>query len=143
MRTGQGWRAMMGVLVAMAPLSSGAAELSRCIGHGGAVSYVSGACPANLRTDWHQDLAPVAPVVLDADARARMADARAWQARNRAEVSSLVRSQNARSRSRSTGTIDRCGAARSKRDRIRDRDFRAMTFDRAVALDDQVREACR
>ncbi len=136
-------RTLIGLTVALASMGVDASELSRCIGRGGAISYVSGACPTGSRTDWHQELVPAKPMVMDAYARARMADAREWQARNRAEVSSLVRSQNARGRGRGSRTVDRCAQAKKRRDRTRDREFRSMTYDRAVSLDDQVREACR
>lgn len=121
-----------------------AGELHRCQLANGRVHYSDGACPKGSLEIWVRDLG-TNHGTLSEDARARQEDARAWQRQNRSEVAALVRLQNARRRgsSRSTSANDTCEKARKRRDQIRDREFKTMTFDRAVELDDQVREKCR
>lgn len=82
---------------------------------------------------------------LPEEARIRSDDTREWQRRNRDEVTAMIRLQHQAGRARrgSAPKTDACGQARAKRDRIRQREFMTMTFERALALDDAVRDLCK
>ncbi|QYR52781.1 hypothetical protein [Lysobacter soyae] len=125
-------------------VSAQAGEVRRCRLSDGRIQYSDGPCPNGSREVWVRDAGP-ARVPLSEVGRASLEDTRQWQRQNRAEVSSWVSRQQAVSRAGSRGAVpvDRCAQARSRRDRIRDREFKTMTFDRAVELDNQVREQCR
>lgn len=121
-----------------------AGEVRRCRLSDGRIQYSDGLCPNGSREVWVRDAGP-ARVPLSEVGRASLEDTRQWQRQNRAEVSGWVNRHQAVSRAgrRGAAPVDRCAQARSRRDRIRDREFKTMTFDRAVELDNQVREQCR
>lgn len=135
---------MMVVLLVLAGGHAWAGEVHQCLGQGGAVSYVDGDCPSGMRAGWIHSYDD------DRDGQARSIRLRQretleWQRSNRAEVSAMMRVRRGgrvASAGRGDG-MDRCQRSRHRRDRIRDREFRTMTYDRMIALDDGVREACR
>lgn len=121
-----------------------AGELHRCRLGNGTRQYSDAPCPKGSIEEWVR--------VIDSDrkplpdeARLRSEDTRDWQRRNRAEVAAMVRLQQqaARGRRASAAKVDPCAQARTKRDRIRQREFMRMTFERALALDDAVRDVCK
>lgn len=135
--------ALLCALISIWAITLQAGELRRCRLANGGIHYSDAACPPGSKEVWVRDLG-AANTPLSEEARARMQDARAWQRENRSEVAAWVkRQQTVRSTGRRGTTIDRCDRARKQRDRIRDREFMTMTFDRAVELDDRVREQCR
>ena len=137
------WRGFLCVLMGVCTLSLHAGELRRCRLSNGSSQYSDAACPPGSKEVWVRDMGP-ANTPLSEDARARLNDARAWQRENRAEVAAWVKHQQTARRVRQRGSsVDTCARARTRRDRIRDREFMTMTFDRAVELDNQVREQCR
>lgn len=121
-----------------------AGEVRRCRLSDGRIQYSDSICPGGSREIWVRDAGPARVPLSEVD-RASLEDTWQWQRQNRAEVSGWVKRQQAASRSgrRGAAPVDRCAQARSRRDRIRDREFKTMTFDRAVELDNQVREQCR
>ncbi len=135
---------MMAMLLALAGGNAWAGEVHQCLGQGGAVSYVDGDCPAGTRAGWirsyDDDRAGQVRAI-----RQRQLETLEWQRSNRAEIAAMMRvRRGGRAASvRSGDGLDRCQRTRHRRDRIRDREFRTMTYDRMVALDDGVREACR
>ncbi|MBS0224821.1 MAG: hypothetical protein JSS25_00570 [Proteobacteria bacterium] len=135
----------MVVVLALACGHAWAGEVHQCLGQAGAVSYVDGDCPAGTRAGWirsyDDDRVGQARSI-----RQRQLETLEWQRSNRAEISAMMRVRRGGSRVASTGRgdgMDRCQRSRHRRDRIRDREFQTMTYDRMVALDDGVREACR
>ncbi|MBS0216503.1 MAG: hypothetical protein JSR50_12215 [Proteobacteria bacterium] len=136
---------MMVVLLALACGHAWAGEVHQCLGQGGAVSYVDGDCPAGTRAGWTRSYDDDR-VGQARSIRQRQLETLEWQRSNRAEVSAMMRVRRSGGRVASTGRgdgMDRCQRSRHRRDRIRDREFQTMTYDRMVALDDGVREACR
>ena len=137
-------RVMVMVLLALAGGHAAAGEIHQCLGPGGAVSYVDGDCPAGTRAGWTRSYDDD-PAGQARSIRQRQLETLEWQRSNRAEVSAMMRVRRGRvavGGGRGDGT-DRCQRSRHRRDRIRDREFRTMTYDRMIALDDGVREACR
>ena len=139
-------RQMCGLLCALIgawALSLQAGELRRCRLANGGIYYSDASCPTGSKEVWVRDIG-TSSKPLSEEARARMQDARAWQRDNRAEVAAWVkRQQTTRNGGRRHASVDPCERARTRRDRIRDREFMTMTFDRAVELDNQVRDQCR
>jgi hypothetical protein len=134
---------MMIALLALAGGNAWAGEVHQCLGQGGAVSYVDGDCPAGTRAGWirsyDDDRAGQARSI-----RQRQLETLEWQRSNRAEIAAMMRvRRGGRVASARGDGLDRCQRTRHRRDRIRDREFQTMTYDRMVALDDGVREACR
>ena len=67
-----------------------------------------------------------------------------WQRSNRAEVAAMMRARRGgRMASAQGGGVDHCQKARRHRDRVRDREYSKMTWERVTRLDDDVRDACR
>ncbi len=135
---------MIVLLLALACGNTWAGEVHQCLGQGGAVSYVDGDCPAGTRAGWTRsyddDRAGQARSI-----RQRQQETLEWQRSNRAEIAAMMRVRRGgrvASGGRGDG-LDRCQRTRHRRDRVRDREFQTMTYDRMVALDDGVREACR
>ncbi|PNS08436.1 hypothetical protein [Solilutibacter silvestris] len=132
------------VLLALASGGAGAGEVHQCLGHGGTVSYVDGDCPAGTHAGWTRsyddDRAGQTRAI-----RQRQLETLEWQRSNRAEVSALMRVRRGGrvASARGGDGMNHCQRARHHRDRSRDREFRTMTYDRMIALDDGVREACR
>lgn len=134
---------MMIVLLALAGGNARAGEVHQCLGQGGVVSYVDGDCPTGTRAGWirsyDDDRAGQARSI-----RQRQMETLEWQRSNRAEIAAMMRvRRGGRVASVRGDGLDRCQRTRHRRDRIRDREFQTMTYDRMVALDDGVREACR
>lgn len=121
-----------------------ATEIRHCRLSGGRSFYSDGRCPKGSVELWVR-AAGGEGRVLSEEARARLADTREWQRQNRAEVTAWVKTQAVAGgrRRRATQALDPCEQARARRDRRRDREFLTMTFDRAVALDNEVRDLCR
>lgn len=135
---------MVAVLLAVLCGKAWAGEVHQCLGQGGAVSYVDGDCPAGTHAGWTRsyddDREGQARSI-----RLRQQETQEWQRSNRAEISAMMRVRRG-GRVASVGRgdgMDRCQRTRHRRDRTRDREFKTMTYDRMVALDDGVREACR
>lgn len=132
------------VLLWLACGSALAGEVHQCLGRGGAVSYVDGDCPAGTQAGWtrsyDEDRAGQARSI-----RQRQMETLEWQRSNRAEISAMMRARRGGrvASARGGDGMNRCERTRQRRSRIRDREFRTMTYDRMVALDDGVREACR
>lgn len=119
-----------------------AGEIRQCLGPGGAVSYVDGDCPAGTRAGWtrgyDEDRAGQARSI-----RMRQQETLEWQRSNRAEIAAMMRvRRGGRVASARGGGVDRCQKARQRRDRIRDREYSRMTWERVTTLDDEVRDAC-
>ena len=132
------------VLLALGCGSAMAGEVHQCLGRNGAVSYVDGDCPAGTQAGWTRsyddDRAGQARSI-----RQRQMETLEWQRSNRAEVSAMMRVRRGGrvASARSWDGMNHCERSRQRRSRIRDREFQTMTYDRMVALDDGVREACR
>ena len=135
---------MMIVLLVLAGGGASAGEVHQCLGQNGAVSYVDGDCPTGTRAGWTRsyddDRAGQARSI-----RQTRQETLEWQRSNRAEIAAIMRvHRGGRVASAGRGDgLDRCQRTRHRRDRTRDREFKTMTYDRMVALDDGVREACR
>lgn len=132
---------LCGMALGGAPARAG--EIHQCLGQGGAVSYVDGDCPAGTRAGWTRsyddDRAGQARSI-----RLRQQETLEWQRSNRAEIAAMMRARRGSRVAAARGDgLDRCQRSRRRRDRIRDREFRNMTWERVTALDDDVREACR
>ena len=134
------------MMVALLAVAGGAwaGDVHQCLGQGGAVSYVDGDCPAGTHPGWtrsyDEDRAGQARAIRQA--RQETLD---WQRSNRAEIAAMMRVRRGGrvASARGGDGMDRCQRSRHRRDRIRDREFMSMTWKRMVALDDDVREACR
>ncbi len=81
----------------------------------------------------------------DAERQRRLDEIAQWQKVSRQEASARQRSASrARTSSRSaTTSASTCERARQRRDRIRDREWMRMTYDRMIQLDQDVSDACR
>ncbi len=120
-----------------------AAELRKCVMPNGRTAYVSEACPTGSREVWQR--------VIDADPqheaalKRRQDDITEWQQASRRESALRQRVASARGSTRSgdATSSSRCERARQRRDRIRDKDWMRMTYDRMIQLDDEVNDACR
>ncbi len=120
-----------------------AAELRKCLLSNGRAAYVSEACPAGSREAWQR--------IVDADPghdaalKRRQDDIAQWQQANRREAALRQRGVGMRGSTRNgdAASSNRCERARQRRDRIRDKDWMRMTYDRMIQLDDEVNDACR
>lgn len=137
-------KALCAVVLLLCSGQAGAGELRRCKFGNGARHYSDAPCPKGSVEELIRTI-DADRKFLSEEARRRADDTREWQRRNRDEVAAMVRLQHqaARARRGSVTKTDPCGQARAKRDRIRQREFMTMTFDRAVALDDAVRDVCK
>lgn len=141
---GSGRRVLAALLaLAAATGDADAGELRKCALRDGRHAYVSDACPAGSRELWQQDVAPDPQA--DAERQRRLDEIAQWQKVSRQEASARQRSASrARTSSRSaTTSASTCERARQRRDRIRDREWMRMTYDRMIQLDQDVSDACR
>lgn len=121
-----------------------AAELRKCAMPNGRSAYVSEACPTGSREVWQRtvDADPQHDVAL----KRRQDELSQWQQASRREAALRYRPVVARggsARDSTTNAATRCERARQRRDRIRDKDWMRMTYDRMIQLDNDVAEACR
>lgn len=122
-----------------------AAELRKCKLPSGQPVYVSDACPAGSHEVWQRVV--TADPRHDLALKQRQDDISQWQQASRRETASrlrplALRGSGGRSSSDSSMAV-RCERARERRDRIRDKEWMRMTYDRMIQLDDAVSEACR
>lgn len=119
-----------------------AAELRKCILSNGRAAYVSEACPAGSRQAWQR--AVDADPGHDAAVKRRLDEISQWQQASRRDAVRRQWVSGMRGTTRSgEGASNRCERARQRRDRIRDKEWMRMTYDRMIQLDDEVNEACR
>ena len=121
-----------------------AVELRKCRLPSGRMAYASDACPRGSHEIWRRDIQP--DHQHDAALKRRQADIAQWQQASRREASMRLRQPAARvgsGRAGESASASRCERARQRRDRIRDKEWMRMTYDRMVKLDDDVAEACR
>lgn len=148
---GQGrsmWRCMVLVCASWMLTLSGlddvvAAELRKCTLANGRVAYVSDACPSGSRQIWQR---PVdADPQHEAALKRRQDDIAQWQQASRRESALRLRPASVRMSARNgeATSSSRCERARQRRDRIRDKEWMRMTYDRMTQLDDEVADACR
>ena len=139
------WLAVMLVLVwAMWLPTLHAAGLHKCLLPGGNHLYANGGCPTGSREIWQRQTEP--DPAQEASVLRRWKDIEAWQDGNRRKASARAR-QAVGTRRTATRNAEAaasgCERARQRRERIRDRDWMRMTYDRMVRLDQDVRDACR
>lgn len=123
--------------------SAAAAELRKCALPNGRAAYVSDACPSGSREIWQRAVA--SDPRHEAELKRRQQALHQWQQASRRQAASRQRPYSTGAnggRSVSTAAT-RCERARQRRDRIRDKDWMRMTYDRMIRLDDEVAEACR
>lgn len=127
----------------MATAGVAAAELRKCRLSNGRPAYMSEACPAGSREVWQRDVA--ADPAHAAALKRRQDDLKQWEQASRREAALRLRAVAHRGSARhSTASApSRCERAQARRDRIRDKDWMRMTYDRMIQLDDEVSEACR
>ena len=119
-----------------------ATDLRKCTWANGRHAYVSSACPEGSREAWLRDVA--ADPQHEAGVKRRLDDIAQWQQASRRESAARMRPTVQRGGVRAgTDNTSRCERARQRRDRIRDKDWLRMTYDRMIQLDDEVAEACR
>lgn len=128
------------MLVLLPPAT--AAELRKCALADGRHLYINRDCPAGSHELWQR---AIATAESDADElRRRREDTARWQQMNREEIAANLRARPSRSTgSRQASGVDRCRQARERRERIRQRDFMRMDYQRMQALNRQVADACR
>ena len=148
-----GWRCAMfaciGLMVVVMAMGLGlgdvvAAELRKCTMAGGRAIYVSEACPAGSREVW-QGVVEANPRH-DVELKRRQDEIAQWQQASRREAALRQRPVSFRGSGRNNAeasSATRCERARQRRDRIRQKEWMRMTYDRMIQLDDEVREACR
>lgn len=139
-----GIAAMAFVLAMIGMRDVAAADLRKCVFRDGRHAYVSDACPAGSRELWQRDIAPDAHA--DAERQRRLDEIAQWQKASRQEANARLRGHGGTrgaSRNAASASPSKCERARQRRDRIRDRDFMRMTYDRMIQLDQEVADACR
>lgn len=134
--------AFVGLLLMLSWLVPAAAQtVQKCVDADGRITLTSAACGPGQRLDASYDASPeLVPVA--AEVRATPGS----ESRpGRANVSRAVAGRSGRTstRSRSRATIDRCEAARARRERTLQRVGLKRTFDLLRKLDDEVWAACR
>lgn len=141
---GARWIISLGLLWMLSPACLHAAGLHKCrIANGGHL-YASGGCPAGSRELWQREVAP--DPAQEAAVQRRWKEIEAWQGASRREAADRARRPSglARTSHQSAGKVmNPCERARQRRDRIRDRDWMRMTYDRMIRLDEEVADACR
>lgn len=141
----RGGLVVAGALVLLVAQPILATELYKCALRGGGHVYSSQPCPSGSREVWQREVAP--DPIPDAATRRRLQDIAQWQQESRRETAlrQSAGSGAGRRLTRSTAASEarRCERARERRDRIRDRDWMRMTYDRMVTLDQEVADACR
>lgn len=144
------WIESMGrcvVLICVASVPCGAmgdvaaGELRKCVLPNGRHAYASDACPSGSREVWRQVVA--ADPKHDAALKRRLDEIGQWQQASRREAAMRLRPVSVRGGARVDSAATRCERARQKRDRIRDKEWMRMTYDRMIQLDDMVADACR
>ena len=133
--------ALLALVAAMGDAHAG--ELRKCVLRDGRHAYVSEACPAGSRELWQQDVAPDPRA--DAERKRRLDEIGQWQKASRQEASARQRGGSRASTSSrgAAASASTCERARQRRDRIRDREWMRMTYDRMIQLDQDVSDACR
>lgn len=118
-----------------------ATELRKCAFTDGRHLYANSDCPAGSREVWRRVIAAATD---DDDLRLQREDTARWRQMNREEISAMLRTRPTRAASnrRNPGQL-RCQQARQRRTQIRQRDFMRMDYERMLALDRQVANACR
>lgn len=137
------WRAAALVPLVLLAAAGSAGELRKCVLADGRRAYVSDACPAGSREVWQRGITP--DPGNDAALKRRHDEIARWEQASRQEAAlRLRRNAVARSGVRApAAATSPCERARQRRDRIRDREWMRMTYERMVRLDQDVADACR
>ncbi|MDO5609189.1 MAG: hypothetical protein Q4G62_00145 [Pseudomonadota bacterium] len=136
--------AILLILIALPAANAvNATELRKCALADGRHLYINRDCPAGSRELWQRAIVTVESD--DDDLRRRREDNARWQQMNREEISAGLRARPGQvsGRRQQQSSVNRCQQARQRRDQIRQRDFMRMDYQRMLALDRQVADACR
>lgn len=136
---------ILAMTLALVVFPSAGQTVQKCIGKGGAVSFVSGPCPADQKQAASYD---ATPEVMTARRARELEDRRRRDAANSRYLESLARGQGrsaayGSSPSRSNAKHERCQDAKRRRDDTLRRVGLRRTHDLLRRLDNNVYEACK